>query len=279
MATLKMPTIEYPPAENTERPPAEIGFDNPPTSELSSTPAVLGVTLDGPIGAALASLLEGLDYAQDLQATPWDFAVELSSLRRLKLSNNDLRWLHARGLIEHAIEIDASSEATRAFRTRERVVFGKRSCFVLTPAGATLAREVRGQAGSRGPRIDFSAVERSLHEQMTSPDPPAPHWDRDRHELRIGQTVVKRFTVPSFDQESVLAAFEEQHWPARIDDPLMGPDGVASRLPETVRLLNHFRGSRLICFQCEGSRGVLWQYGEQPAAPRPQPLLSSAHAS
>ena len=42
--------------------------------------------------SAIATLSEALDYARDLGANPWDFATEISSLRRLKLSNSDLRW-------------------------------------------------------------------------------------------------------------------------------------------------------------------------------------------
>ena len=47
-----------------------------------------------------------------------------------------------------------------------------------------------------------------------------PTWDRDRQELRWGDEVVKQFKVPSPNQETILAAFEEEHWPSRIDDPL-----------------------------------------------------------
>ncbi len=115
MATLKLPTVEYPGATSDERTAAENGFDSPPQPEPSSNPAASGVALDGPMRAALASLLEGLDYAHDLQTTPWDFAVELACLRRLKLSNNDLRWLHARGLIEHAVEVDNNGEVAALF--------------------------------------------------------------------------------------------------------------------------------------------------------------------
>ena len=47
-----------------------------------------------------------------------------------------------------------------------------------------------------------------------------PTWDRDRQELRRGEYVVKQFKVPSPNQETILAAFEEEHRPPRIDDPL-----------------------------------------------------------
>jgi hypothetical protein len=269
MATLKMPTVEYL--------PAEIDLNDPPQPAPSEKSHLANVVLDGPIRAALASLLAGLEYAQDLQTTLWDFAVELSSLRRLKLSNNDLRWLHARGLIEHAIEIDSTGNSARAFRPRQRIVFGKRSCFVLTQEGAKLAREVHGRVGTTESQAELPLFERSPRggAASPSPDPPAPHWDRDRHELRIGKIVVKRFTVPAFEQESILAAFEEQQWPSRIDDPFAGTDGVAGRLPETVRRLNHGHRSRLICFQCEGSGCVLWQYGQ----PAPTPSMPSPKTS
>ena len=37
----------------------------------------------------------------------WDFAVELSTMRAIKLSNSDLRWMIAKGMIDHAIEHQA----------------------------------------------------------------------------------------------------------------------------------------------------------------------------
>src|SRR4051812_19470808 len=56
------------------------------------------------VEAGLAACLEAFIYAQDLGHPIWDFAVELSTMRRLKLSRSDLRWLVGKGLLECAID-------------------------------------------------------------------------------------------------------------------------------------------------------------------------------
>ena len=83
--------------------------------------------------------------------------------------------------------------------------------------------------------------------------------------------------MPSPNQEAVLAAFEEEGWPHRIDDPLrfqveLGPK---YRLHYTIRRLNRSQQQRLIRFFGDGTGvGVCWQLTEalpvstaQPAEP------------
>ena len=52
--------------------------------------------------------------------------------------------------------------------------------------------------------------------------------------------LVKRFKVPAPNQEMILAAFEEESWPVRIDDPLPVHPCLAAkrRLHETITSLN-----------------------------------------
>lgn len=68
-----------------------------------------------------------------------------------------------------------------------------------------------------------------------------PAWDQDRRELRLGSLVCKRYQNTAENQWIVLNAFEEDGWPARIDDPLPGKKGVdrRTRLRKTIRDLNH----------------------------------------
>src|SRR6476646_4148201 len=65
---------------------------------------------------AFHELLRAIDYASVLNTSIWDFAVELSWFRRLKLSNNDLRWLVRAGLVTYAVEIPSANGADRSFR-------------------------------------------------------------------------------------------------------------------------------------------------------------------
>jgi hypothetical protein len=73
---------------------------------------------------------------------------------------------------------------------------------------------------------------------------------------------VKRFQVPAASQEAILAAFEEEGWPAEIDDPLPprpGADPVA-RLHEAVRGLNRAQVEAALRFRCvRNGQGVSWE--------------------
>jgi hypothetical protein len=59
----------------------------------------------------------------------------------------------------------------------------------------------------------------------------------------------------------LLAAFEEQHWARRIDDPL--PPGRVDRkerLHDTIKRLNRHQRHRLLHFGGDGtSEGVYWR--------------------
>jgi len=219
--------------------------------------------------AALLALLEAIDYGQDLERTAWDFAIELSCLRRMKLTNSDLRWLVGRELVDHAIEITTTCDADRSFRQPPRLIFCKRACFVLTPAGVALACEIAGRGHSRR-QTDVQAVADQPMLSIAHPQPLTPTWDRYRQELKVGNTVVKRFRVPAANQEAILAAFEEEHWPPRIDDPLPPHREQSSkrRLQETIKSLNRNQKKSMIRFLGDGSgQGVLWEFCEACESP------------
>jgi hypothetical protein len=82
-----------------------------------------------------------------------------------------------------------------------------------------------------------------------------------RQELRLGELVVKQFKVPAANQERVLAAFQEEGWPRRIDDPLPpSPDlDPKRRLHETISSLNRNLLRPWIRFHGDGTgQGVRW---------------------
>jgi hypothetical protein len=90
---------------------------------------------------------------------------------------------------------------------------------------------------------------------------PIPVWDRERQELRLGDVVVKQFKVPAVNQERVLAVFEEEGWPVRIDDPLppIGDQDPKARLHDTIVALNRNQKHPLIRFYGDGTgQGVRW---------------------
>jgi hypothetical protein len=89
-----------------------------------------------------------------------------------------------------------------------------------------------------------------------------PHWDPGSRILRVGKHIVKQYRVPSPNQETVLAAFQEEGWPHRVDDPLPPVVDASSRdrLRDTIRSLNSSQKHRLIRFHGDGTgEGVFWE--------------------
>lgn len=255
-----------------------------------STPIAEGrgageIALPDRVHHALASLVESHDYARDLGCDPWDFAVELRSLRRLGLTNWDCRWLVGKNYLQHAVELTMPGEPVRTFRQGGVLLLGKRTCFVLTESGEHFARKLfrespparAGVAGASASLSDGAALTNGL---LSVPAPPGglalagangdlleqslkPVWDRDRQQLRVGKKIVKEFKVPAANQEVILAAFQEEHWPPRVDDPLPPhPDqDPKRRLHDTINSLNRNQKQSLIKFLGDGSgQGVRWEF-------------------
>ena len=67
-----------------------------------------------------------------------------------------------------------------------------------------------------------------------------PKWDAELRELRLGSQLLRRFRQRASCQEAILSAFEEEGWPARIDDPLPPKSGhdAKRRLHSTIENLN-----------------------------------------
>jgi hypothetical protein len=89
-----------------------------------------------------------------------------------------------------------------------------------------------------------------------------PDWDSATRVLQVGGQVVKRYRVPSSTQELILAAFQEEGWPPRLDDPLppLREGCSKDRLRDAIRHLNSNQKKRLIRFRGDGTgQGILWE--------------------
>jgi hypothetical protein len=120
-----------------------------------------------------------------------------------------------------------------------------RSCFLVTEAGLRLLERSVALNGSERPGL-VAAV---------------PRWDAGRRTLWYQGKMVKWYRVPAENQETILAAFQEEGWPPRIDDPLGRLTGQDphQRLHETVKGLNRGQAARLLVFQRDGTgEGVMW---------------------
>ena len=223
--------------------------------DASAEPAAAWVPA---IRTALELLLHAYRTAACLQRDLWDFALEIDALKEAGVNQNDLRSLVCQGLTEHRMERNQRGAPHRSFGPPRSWRFHADSCFALSPKGVLVAQV----AESCGP--DFQSG-------RTKPLPataPTPLWDADRRELRLGSVVVKRFRQPARNQETILAAFEEDGWPPRVDNPLPanGDTDAVDRLHEAVKKLN--RGTRgLLRFYSDGAGlGVLWEPASDPGA-------------
>lgn len=206
----------------------------------------------------LLLLIQAHEYARDLQDDPWTFAVEIQSLTRAGLTRSDLRWLRSKGLVDHATEITSCSDTSRKFEPAHNLQFDRHTCFILTPAGLTYADRQTREPAPASEALTLAP----LPERTAVARPGVPVWDRDRQELRLGEVLIKRFKAPAPNQEAVLAAFQEEGWPVRIDDPISPKrdQDPKRRLHDTINALNRNHRRPALRFMGDGSGvGVRWE--------------------
>lgn len=251
-----------------------MGANNTPSATVApkSTPPPLGENLR----AGLALLRQAYAYAQDAGADLRDFALEINELYETGLMISDLRWLVAKRLAEHARETTVYGDPHRSFRPSVGFNFETTTCLVLTPSGAELADHVSREFAVPPPStssVDTASVaggEKAALQTDASAagetDGPQvvlkPHWNEQRRELWLADTIVKRFRVPARNQQTILSAFEEEDWPEHIDDPLpvSGDVDPGTRLHHTIYRLNNRQTNDLLRFHGNGNAdGVLWK--------------------
>jgi hypothetical protein len=218
----------------------------------------------------LEALAEAHRFARDLNASLWDFAVEISELRRWRISNSGLRWLVLGGFAEHGIETTRSDSPKRTFRHPHRMLFGRRSCFVITERGAEQAQEIElaGLGRQAGKHVASTSVGNSVRNEDPR-EAPLPKWDRNRHELMLGSTVVTRFKMPAAGPEAILTVFEESGWPQHIEDPLSPAGAQVPSLPlyDAVQCLNKTQKQPVLRFLADSANlGVRWELYSQLAS-------------
>ena len=112
----------------------------------------------------------------------------------------------------------------------------------LTPI-ADVLEFVRGEAGKDSERFEEN-----------------PSWDCDKGELSFRGQVVRTVSGQANNIRTLLDAFQEMNWPARIDDPLPGGKNQA-RVNDTCGRLND--NLRALRFFGDGSgAGFAWEVAE-----------------
>jgi hypothetical protein len=176
------------------------------------------------------------------------------------MTESDFRLLIRFDYLKHAREITSRDDDHRRFRHTESLSFSKRSCFVLTEQGSAFA-----QSQIDFPNIRFLVEGISTRRKPSQGERLSPVWDNERHELRVGSEIVKRFKWPAANQETILAAFEEEGWPPRIDDPLppQAEQDSKRRLHDTIKCLNKNQRNSLIHFRGDGTgEAIVWEFSE-----------------
>jgi hypothetical protein len=242
---------------------------DPPTDPKAGRGIVDAGTLPA-LGRGLSLLLDSCDRARMLNEDPWEFAVEWSELQRVGLNCNDGRWLIHAGLVRSAEEATLLEDRRRRFLPSQNLSLSERTCLVLTEEGRRLAGQVAASCGchfahasARPVAIHLAAIGQWNDVEAAARRSPA--WDGDRRQLRVGSHVVKEFKVPAMNQETVLAVFEEERWPPRIDDPLPWKSDIdpQRRLHDTVNSLNRRQRNRLVHFSADGlAQGIRWELVE-----------------
>jgi hypothetical protein len=226
--------------------------------------------IDDNLCAALTLLGHAYECARDTHAAPWDFALEISKLYEVGLTITDLRWLVAKGFVEHGSETSTYGDPHRSFTRSEGFNFLTTSCVILTEKGAEFACQVLQAAAATDaveqPRAGAPKAEPSgeIHPANGETQLQATHkpqWDPVRRELSVAGRIVKQFHVPAGNQEVILSAFQEEGWPDHIDDPLPGNRRIdpKTRLNDAVYRLNRKQHTFLIRFHTNGTgTGVHW---------------------
>ncbi len=235
-----VPAVSAPPVTHRARnvlPVAPSGFSGMELSDL--------------MWHVLRKLFKAHSAAASVGRPKWDFAVELATLQALGTDVEDVRVLLCERLVEHGLETTRPRAKHRSFQDGAGLRLRTNSCFVLSDRGLRLLR--------------------SLPPAMPRPpgevDPtPLPVWDESRRELRLGVRILKRFRQPAKNQQTILAAFQEEGWPARIDSPITAGsnEDAQERLHNTIKRLNQ-QIEPLIRFHADGNaEGVMWRIEPSP---------------
>jgi hypothetical protein len=213
------------------------------------------------LAAAAALLSKAAGFAETLQRSRWDFAVEINELIALGLSRADLRWLVCHGLLDHAVELIESSD-DRKFQRRGKLTFADGTCFVLTAQGHSASSNVDMADEPHPPAMPCK-------NNVTLATTLKPQWNPNNGRLSFGYLLVKEYRVPAPNQHLILSVFQEENWPERIDDPLPPVRDIKPkrRLHETIASLNRRCRNRVLRFCGDGlGRGVRWLSTMEPAS-------------
>jgi hypothetical protein len=208
---------------------------------------------------AILCLLEAYNDAVNFRQDIWQFALQLPGLRADGIPDFVLRRLIAQGFAAHAQETTRLQARRRSMEPLAHLQFSEQSCFVLTEAGLAMARTFKC---SEEPNPEVRQGFPFPANQAPSVCPSFIRCDNGHRELRLADSVVKRYRKCGENQELVLLAFQEQDWQRCIHDPLPPRAGLNAkrRLRDTIARLNRGQITPVLRFHGDHTgRGVYWE--------------------
>lgn len=229
---------------------AEFSWCTSPFSDVSDVPV-----FREPVWMAIKRLYFALQLAADCECERQEFSVRRDELFRMDLRREELKWL----ILKNVVKVSESvlDPDRHESHPPEHPEYASDSSFVITDLGVELVEQCLHEMKLRQSENDFSSRQSPSARQELKPS-----WDFERHELRCAGQIVKKFKWRAANQETILATFEEEGWPAHIDDPLpQEPDiDPKRRLADAIKSLNRHQKISLVRFCGDGTgQGVLWE--------------------
>ncbi len=208
-----------------------------------------------PVWLSVERLYLAAILADDCDCKRQEFSVNHEELSQMGLRNEELKWLLMKNVFEEA-EHPLDHHRRESYRTGG-ARFSSDRMFVITDFGLELVEQNLSAAAIQSNDEPNRGIFAASEQQELKPS-----WDGERHELRCAGKVVKKFKWRAANQETILAAFEEEGWPAHIDDPLPQQTEIdpKRRLADAIKSLNRHQKFSLVRFCGDGTgEGVLWE--------------------
>lgn len=219
-----------------------------------------------PLGIALRMLIRAYQYAVDTKVDRWEYAISISEFRYAGVMISELRWLLYSGSAIHARETVYANGQYRKYTRLDIRSIPPDASFILSDQGvkaleasvqtAVAPKTMLVGSPSNGTRRNAPILE--IAANLGS----VPEWDARKRELKFQGEIVRAFRSTAPNQERILAAFQEEGWARRIDDPLppQSNQDPQERLRSAIKQLNRSQDNKLLRFCGDGSgRGILWQ--------------------
>ncbi len=228
---------------------ADIDWFTSPFSDISSISM-----FRKPVWLAVTRLYQAARLAADCQCERQEFSVSWDELSQMDLRREELKWLLLKNVVKESMPVlDPNSPKSHPKRHAD---FTSDAMFMIADLGSELVEQCLTDAKLRQSADGQSSQTSSAQPELK------PSWDDQRHELHCAGKVVKKFKWRAANQETILATFEEEGWPAHIDDPLPQEPNIdpKRRLADAIKSLNRHQKASLVRFCGDGTgQGVLWE--------------------